>query len=302
MNNIQQKLHYFPNLGDTMLHNQEKASRGTEQMPFACYRLIRNQKDILITKPHWHNEFEILYIKKGKINLITESESLILSVGDIAFVSPNEIHSIKSCDQNVEYFALVISEALITFPEKHFFQQQFTSPVFLGQIKLPRSIPPSEDFYETISSSLEKICAKADYGDPEILSLLLHCFIQLIKNNALINQEKQNRRIPTSIKQSLDFMKKNYQHKITLSDLAASAHLSQNYFCSCFKGCTGVTPFEQLHLIRIEKAVKLLLSTDSSIEEIAAMCGFENTGFFIRVFKKQMSTTPHNYRKISKTQ
>ena len=47
---------------------------------------------------------------------------------------------------------------------------------------------------------------------------------------------------------------------------------------------------------RVEQAKKLLISTDKSITEVGAECGFSDTSYFISVFKRLTGITPKEYR------
>ena len=52
--------------------------------------------------------------------------------------------------------------------------------------------------------------------------------------------------------------------------------------------------------IRMEKAKRLLASTEQAIGDIATTCGFEDTSYFTRVFKQMFNVTPSQYRKTPK--
>jgi AraC-like DNA-binding protein len=82
----------------------------------------------------------------------------------------------------------------------------------------------------------------------------------------------------------------------SLQELAGEIGLSKNFLCSAFKEITGVTIFSYIHWKRIEKAKALLIETQSSIEEIAYFCGFENMSYFYRIFKRYMRISPASYR------
>ena len=59
----------------------------------------------------------------------------------------------------------------------------------------------------------------------------------------------------------------------------------------------GITIGSDLTARRLSHAKSLLRFSDSSIEEIAALCGFADAGYFIKVFKKAENMTPLEYRK-----
>ena len=85
---------------------------------------------------------------------------------------------------------------------------------------------------------------------------------------------------------------------MTLEKLAATLHMSGEYFCRVFKKATGITPTEYIHYVRIWKAENLLTTTHATILEISMEVGFTSVSYFNRVFKKRKGSTPTEYRNI----
>lgn len=280
-----------------MQNRYENLTRGTKELPFARYDFTIKQKNFIITQTHFHNEFEIISVKSGELNLLVEGESYILKSGDIAFINPNEYHAVKSAENTVSYTAFVFSKDIITFPAHHFFQNKFTSPVFSGQMKLPTLFTHQNTLYEKLINPIKKLRDKHTAQDPDILYLLLEIFTVFINEDALIKFRNTTTKIPDYIKICIDYIADNCEKNINLAQLSDIVHLSPNYLCTSFKTATGLSPIEHLQVIRIKKATQLLLQTDFSIEEISLKCGFQNVGYFIKIFKNQNAVTPHAFRK-----
>lgn len=275
----------------------ENITRGTKEFPFARYDFNVNQKNLILTQTHFHNEFEIISIKSGEATLLLEGESIILHSGDIAFINPNEYHALKSTEKAVEYTAFVFSKELITFPATHFFQTEFTEKIFDEKIKLPNILDKNNSLYPFVSECVKKLRDQYTAADFEVLHLLIEIFTVFIKNKQLIRIKEENKKIPDYVKKCIDYISINCDKNINLTQLSELAHISPNHLCYAFKNATGLTPVEHLQVIRIKKATKLLLETDFSVEEISLKCGFQNVGYFIKIFKKQNSLTPHAFRK-----
>ncbi|MBK9272957.1 MAG: helix-turn-helix domain-containing protein [Flavobacteriales bacterium] len=73
--------------------------------------------------------------------------------------------------------------------------------------------------------------------------------------------------------------------------------LPERTFKPRFKQATGQTPLEYIHALRIEEAKRLLEVSDEPVEAIALECGYEDAGFFNRMFKRRVQLTPGQYRK-----
>lgn len=99
------------------------------------------------------------------------------------------------------------------------------------------------------------------------------------------------------LNEALDYIRENYAQLITLEDFTRVTHLSKYYFLKLFKQFTGMTPYEYLINYRVNKAKKLLRSTDAPVSQVAFKVGFPDECNFIRKFKKITGTTPLNFRR-----
>jgi transcriptional regulator GlxA family with amidase domain len=89
-------------------------------------------------------------------------------------------------------------------------------------------------------------------------------------------------------------------HYCEPSPVAAMAGLSglpERSFKRRFEQATGMSPLAYVHTLRLEAAKHMLEAGDASIEAIAAEVGYEDAGFFARLFRRNVSLTPGQYRK-----
>ena len=70
------------------------------------------------------------------------------------------------------------------------------------------------------------------------------------------------------------------------------------YFSKLFKSETGQGFMEYLQHARIEKAKKMLKETRIRISDIAQAVGYRDLKFFNKIFRKETSVTPSEYRKF----
>ena len=84
----------------------------------------------------------------------------------------------------------------------------------------------------------------------------------------------------------------------SVEELAARVNLSPSHFQRLYKEQFGVSCYEDLLSARIKAAQYYLKSTDMSVKEIAAVCGYENDVCFMRRFRERTGVTPTVYRKI----
>ena len=58
-----------------------------------------------------------------------------------------------------------------------------------------------------------------------------------------------------------------------------------------------MSPLEYVHTLRLEEAKQMLEAGDLPVEAVANEVGYEDAGFFSRLFRRQVGITPSAYRK-----
>ncbi len=102
----------------------------------------------------------------------------------------------------------------------------------------------------------------------------------------------------TDILEALNYIEENYSRDLTLHELAKHINISKSHLSYLFRKETGETFSDYLNKVRIEKAQELLLSRKYKINEVSEMVGFNNTGYFSKVFKKSTGTSPFDYKNL----
>ncbi|MGN0404522.1 MAG: helix-turn-helix domain-containing protein [Bariatricus sp.] len=93
------------------------------------------------------------------------------------------------------------------------------------------------------------------------------------------------------------YMQEHLAEEVSLSVLSEEFHLNPQYISQLFKNEIGVGFLSYLTNIRMEKAKKLLVSTQLSMAEIADQTGYGDYRVFTKVFKKTEGITPSQYRR-----
>lgn len=99
------------------------------------------------------------------------------------------------------------------------------------------------------------------------------------------------------IENAVKYIKGNLTEDLSLEAVSSHFNLSPVHFHNIFKVAVGSTLREYVEEQRIKKAVNMLISTESSLTEIAFECGFSSQSYFSFVFKRRMKVTPRNYAK-----
>ena len=82
-----------------------------------------------------------------------------------------------------------------------------------------------------------------------------------------------------------------------VSAMVEVSGLPERSFKRRFQQATGMSPLEYVHMLRLEEAKQMLEASERSIETVAFEVGYEDAGFFGRLFKRRVGLTPAIYRK-----
>lgn len=104
----------------------------------------------------------------------------------------------------------------------------------------------------------------------------------------------------THVKQMLDYIQDNLAEPLSVDMIADYIGLNRMYTGRLFKQYTNCNMADYINQMRIEKAAELLEQTDMKIKDIAESVGFNNTHYFIRIFKRLKEVTPGAYREQRK--
>lgn len=96
------------------------------------------------------------------------------------------------------------------------------------------------------------------------------------------------------------YINKNYQKNLSVEFLSSLFYLNRSYCSSIFKKKTGEKLVDYINSVRIEKAKRLLESTDKKMYQISKAVGYDNVKYFFRIFKSKEKISPEQYRNLLK--
>ena len=229
--------------------------------------------------PHLHDFFEIEFIISGKGICCVDGKEYCFSEGSFFFLSPINIHEIKSAD----------AEIINVMFEFEIAEKSFFKPIIgVSQCPMIQLEGETMNFVYQLLSELVS-CYKQDL---EYARLLLACVLKKIEKLMGDNCDDQL----NYIQHALLYITKNFRNKVTLSSTAKQIGLTPTYFSNVFKKETGMNFSTYLDNIRFSYAKNLLSFTQYPILEISQMSGFENYVNFAKRFKKIVGLTPREFR------
>lgn len=98
------------------------------------------------------------------------------------------------------------------------------------------------------------------------------------------------------VRRALNFLEKNLDKKLTLTQLAEEVGYSPTYLTTLFKKETNYSPISYFSHLKILKACEFLDYTNIKVKEISFKLGYSDPYYFTKDFKKKMGLSPRGYR------
>ncbi len=122
----------------------------------------------------------------------------------------------------------------------------------------------------------------------------LKCRLEEVIRNCfgMISQHEDEDAV-TSIRQ---YIRENYQSDLNAAQIARKFYLNASYLSTLFKEKTGMNMGAYIEGVRMEKAKEFLKDTEWPVTDIATRCGYSDSNYFTKVFKKYTGATPRQFR------
>ena len=276
---------------------KENKPHGTKDDPFSIYH-IANVKRSFQIPVHWHDEFEIIYVKSGFLTVSISGENYIGKPGDAFVVSPGNLHFMGSQTGNVDYFTFLFPLKYISFRTDDILDDKLLEPLNSGHLII------SPEIEDTVKEQCEQLVeiygVKKEESQSKITAqiktkiILLQFILELWKKGFIVENDTGGKN--TVEKEMVSYIQQNFTGKILLKEFGEQFHLSEKYISRYFKEHFHITISQYVTYLRLEHAKQLLQDTDIPVTEVAMQSGYQNVSYFIRSFKKTYGMSPLKYR------
>lgn len=266
-----------------------------------CFTIISKAKDKFDVPLHYHSEYELNLIinAKGAKRIIGDSIEAIDDI-ELVFIGPNVFHGWLTG----ECTGKAIQEVTIQF-HVDLFDGKFLQRNQLFFIKsmfenARRGLVFSYEATCDIAPRILNLNNKDGFNSVLELLSILHT-LSISKNRRMLSDpgfsDEKFRHTNGRVDKVFDYMKNNFDKRLTLAEVAAIVNMPEASFCRFLKKSTGKSFIESLNDIRLGNASRMLINTTHSIAEIAYQCGFNNISNFNRIFKRNKLCVPKEFRR-----
>lgn len=277
---------------------KENKPHGTKDDPFSTYHIENAGRSFQIPV-HWHDEFEIIYVRSGFLTVSISGESYIGKTGEAFVVSPGNLHLMGSQTGTVDYYTFLFPLKYISFRTDDMLDEKLLEPLNSGHLMIcPRVKDTAKELCEQL---VEIYMAKKDESESKITTqvgtkiILLQFILEMWKKGFVIENDTSGRN--TVEKEMVSYIQQNFTGKISLREFGEQFHLSEKYISRYFKEHFHITLSQYVTYLRLEHAKQLLQDTDIPVTDVAMQSGYQNVSYFIRSFQKAYAVSPLKYRK-----
>ena len=251
---------------------------------------------------HMHSFAEISYIVSGEAEHQIGGMIYRVHRGDIIAIKRNTPHTFRpvECGEPFVAYDIMFTESLFRGVE---FSEEFRAMLtaLLGEedsgydfhISGGTAVMLGETVHKLYTEFRSRGSAYMDIIRAYVFEFLVLFFRKVYSDS----ENKLSVRLRSAVRSTIAYIEDNYRRPLTLEELANRIYFSKDYLNKVFHSAVGMPVGSYIKKMRLETAMELLLTTDKTVSEIAALSGFGDVKSFYTVFKRDMKMTPGEYRR-----
>lgn len=224
---------------------------------------------------------ELIFVKQGTLEMWEEDQQFYLTAGQTLHLWPGKQHGSKPMPADLRFYwihfeiesaynqlggapPLVIPQ-VTTHPQPERLERLFR--IFLDEQEAGTLHPISANLLTMLMLNELQQPEKVRADDLNVVATWAHTFIRI-----------------------------NFDRPITSRSVAEAVGYNVDYLGRIYRQTYDCTLTEAIHRRRVHKACDYLMDGNLTISQIALQCGFSDTDYFRRIFKRYMQITPSEYR------
>lgn len=252
---------------------------------------------------HWHKEAELFYVEQGLLEYSTPGGTAVFPAGSGGLVNSNILHATKALGKEKDTIQMehIFDTTLIGGSEGSLLEQKYILPITDSpQTEILGVHPDTEENRLFLKLLKESFTLSPDQFGYEITlrSLLSNLWCMLLSiSKPVLNQKKPYTESDQKVKAMIKYIQEHYADKLSVSDIASAAFVSERECFRLFRLKLHMTPLEYIKSVRIRQACIMLPDSSLTLSFIGQACGLGDSSYFGKTFREVMGCTPGEYRK-----
>lgn len=253
---------------------------------------------------HTHDFCEMVYVFSGTGKHVTEQGVYDMGPGDLFVIPPHRGHSYE----NRKHMALVnimFDLNRLPYPADHLISDLHFRAFFMtdesisDDFRIRNKLELSGNDRVQVESLIRKMLGEYNQNKKArsvlLIALLTELFVDIIRFYSAERYAYSKDLI--LLQNILQYMKDHCSNQITIPELAKKFGLSQKNLERLFLQSIKMPPVTYLIDLRLQTAAEKIRFTKSTISEIAFQCGFSDSNYFTKLFRKKYGMSPRTFRR-----
>lgn len=237
----------------------------------------------------------LVFISKGSGDFETREEISTWLPGQAVLLPPGMWHRYRPLRNSgwTQYWVTFSGESIGRL------WQQWEGALAIRPMGVRAPSTYARDFERFIGTVMRAAREKGDNAKPQPLTWLATALDLL---GRFVEEHLENTPLPLSddgIDQALRYMRNHSHRPLTVQQWAAAVGMTRRTLERRFAEVVGRSPRQELEMLRVQRARKLLVETRRPIKEIAYLCGFREPRGLIRACHRWLGAVPGTLRKES---
>lgn len=250
---------------------------------------------------HTHDYVEVVYMCSGSTTHIVNGTEILLKQGELLFMNQSATHEVLySNESDIAVNFIVLPEffntSLSVLSDEETPLRHFLVDCLCGQTHGMRLLHFQVSDVPIIQNLVENLLLILTEGYPNKRKIsqmtMALLFLQLMNFTETLESSDGNQRLIVRV---LSYIEEHYADG-SLTELADELHMDVYSLSREIKRKTNKTYTQPVQEKRLARAALLLRSTDIKIDDIAEKVGYDNTGYFHKLFKDTFKLSPRQYR------
>ena len=255
---------------------------------------------------HSHDFAELVIVVSGTGVHFTEGAEYRILPGDVFVVESGFSHGFKNLDNlrlyNIIFAPQILKQVFIDIQQMPGFHAVFTlEPRFREFHKFESRLrinPDQQKYCAQLIIRLNTELSSTDFGNGN-RALALAYFIELIVFLSRIYTQETLDGSTEIIRMAelFAFLQTHLNRPVSIDELSVRSNMSSSTLHRAFHRTVQCSPIDYHLQMRIDNAANLLKHSRMSVSQISEACGFSDSNYFSRQFRKRTGMSPREYKK-----
>lgn len=232
------------------------------------------------------DSYELIFVQRGMLSMHEEGNIFQINAGETLLLRPGRKHGgIENFPHDLRFFWI------------HFDLKDDPNDPDSNTIDIPQhtALGNPDRLTELFRRFLDdQESERLSQASSDLLMLLM--LNEVAQANIMKTDETGTAALLAQRAQS--YIKSHLDQLASTSTIAVELDCNPDYLGRVFKNVYGMTIIEAIHHARLRKARNLLIDSEMTIDQISHSCGFEDPGYFRRLFRRQEGMSPSSYRRL----